>query len=117
MPWSGELFVVTDKGVQSYRASATYAFDSPLEDIHAFPNPVRPDYDGLIAIKGFSRNAIVHITDAAGNTVYSTKSDGGQAVWDGRNHEGKKVASGVYYVFASSEDGSVRSATKILVVR
>ncbi len=117
MPWSGELFVVTDKGVQSYRASATYAFGSPLEDIHAFPNPVRPDYDGLIAIKGFSRNAIVHITDAAGNTVYSTKSDGGQAVWDGRNHEGKKVASGVYYVFASSEDGSVRSATKILVVR
>lgn len=117
MPWSGELFVVTDKGVQSYRASATYAFGSPLEDIHAFPNPVRPDYDGLIAIKGFSRNAIVHITDAAGNTVYSTSSDGGQAVWDGRNHEGKKVASGVYYVFASSTDGSVRSATKILIVR
>lgn len=117
MPWSGELFVVTDRGVQSYRTTATYAFTTPLEDIHAFPNPVRPDFDGLIAIKGFTRNAIVHITDAAGNTVYSTKANGGQAVWDGRTHDGKKVASGVYYVFASAADGSMRSATKILIVR
>lgn len=116
MPWSGELFVVTDRGVQSYRATATYAFEEPMEDIHAFPNPVRPDFDGLIAIKGFTRNAIVHITDAAGNTVYSIRANGGQAVWDGRTHEGKKVASGVYYVFASAEDGTMRSATKILIV-
>ena len=117
MPWTGELFVVTDRGLQSYRASATYAFTEPMKDIHAFPNPVRPDYDGLIAIKGFTRNAIVHITDAAGNTVFSTHADGGQAVWDGRTHDGKKVASGVYYVFASAADGSMRSATKILIVR
>lgn len=117
MPWSGEVFVITDRGVQSYRGTATYAFDAPMEDIHAFPNPVRPDYDGTIAIKGFTRNAIVHITDAAGNTVYSTRAAGGQAVWDGRTHEGKKVASGVYYVFASAEDGTMRSATKILIVR
>lgn len=117
MPWSGELFVITDRGVQSYRTTATYAFTSPMEDIHAFPNPVRPDYEGVIAIKGFTRNGIVHITDAAGKTVYSTRANGGQAVWDGRNHDGKKVASGVYYVFASAEDGTMRSATKILIVR
>lgn len=117
MPWSGELFVGTDKGLQSYRASATYAFAEPMEDIHAFPNPVRPDYDGLIAIKGFTRNALVHITDAAGNTVFSTRADGGQAVWNGCTNSGKKVASGVYYVFASANDGSMRSATKILIVR
>lgn len=117
MPWSGELFVVTDRGLQSYRATATYAFSTPMEDIHAFPNPVRPDFEGEIAIKGFTRNAIVHITDAAGNTVYSTIANGGQAIWNGRTHEGKKVASGVYYVFASAEDGTMRSATKILIVR
>ena len=117
MPWSGEVFVGTDKGLQSYRSTATYAFTEPMEDIHAFPNPVRPDYDGLIAIKGFTRNGIVHITDAAGHTVYSTRADGGQAVWNGCTNSGKKVASGVYYVFASAEDGSMRSATKILIIR
>ncbi len=117
MPWSGELFIVTDKGMQSYRATATYAFSEPMEDIHAFPNPVRPDYDGLIAIKGFTRNAIVHITDAAGNTVYSTRANGGQAIWNGCTNSGERVASGVYYVFASADDGSMRSATKILIIR
>ena len=117
MPWSGELFVGTDKGLQSYRASATYAFTEPMEDIYAFPNPVRPEYDGLIAIKGFTRNALIHITDAAGNTVFSTRADGGQAIWNGCTNSGKKVASGVYYVFASAENGSMRSATKILIVR
>ncbi|MBR6330258.1 MAG: hypothetical protein IKR79_01245, partial [Bacteroidales bacterium] len=117
MPWSGEVFIITDKGMQSYRGTATYAFSEPMEDIHAFPNPVRPDYDGLIAIKGFTRNAIVHITDAAGNTVFATRANGGQAVWNGRTLEGQKVASGVYYVFASAEDGSMRSATKIMVIR
>lgn len=117
MPWSGELFIGTDYGLQSFRATATYAFDEPMEDVHAFPNPVRPDYDGLIAIKGFSRDAIVHITDAAGHTVYSTVANGGQAIWNGRTAEGNRVASGVYYVFASSDDGSVRSATKILIIR
>lgn len=117
MPWSGELFIGTDKGLQSYRTTATYAFSEPLDNIHAFPNPVRPDFDGLIAIKGFTRNAIVHITDAAGNTVYSTRADGGQAVWNGCTHDGKKVASGVYYVFASAEDGTMRSATKVMIIR
>lgn len=117
MPWSGEVFIITDKGMQSYRGTATYAFSEPMEDIHAFPNPVRPEYDGLIAIKGFTRNAIVHITDAAGNTVFATRANGGQAVWNGRTLEGQKVASGVYYVFASAEDGSMRSVTKIIVIR
>lgn len=117
MPWSGELFIVTDKGVQSYRGTATYAFATPMEEVYAFPNPVRPDYEGTIAIKGFTRNALVHITDAAGNTVYSTRAAGGQAVWDGRTHDGRKVSSGVYYVFASSDDGGMKSATKIMIIR
>ncbi len=117
MPWTGELFVATDYGLQSYRATATYAFDEPMEDVYAFPNPVRPDFDGLIAIKGFTRNGLVHITDAAGHTVYSTKADGGQAIWNGCTHDGRRVASGVYYVFASAEDGSMRSVTKILVLK
>ena len=117
MPWSGQLFITTDKGLETYRSTATYAFSEPMDDIHAFPNPVRPDYDGPIAIKGFTRNGIVHITDAAGNTVFSTRANGGQAIWNGCTNSGERVASGIYYVFASAEDGSMRSATKIMVIR
>lgn len=116
-PWSGEVFVATDRGLQSYRGTATYADYLPQDDIHAFPNPVRPGYAGPIAIKGFTRNALVHITDVAGHTVYSTRATGGQAVWMGTNNEGKPVASGVYFVFASDEAGRGRCVTKVLIVR
>ena len=116
-PYTGEVYIGTDRGLQVYRSTATYAESTPLDDIHAFPNPVRPDYDGPIAIKGFTRDALVHITDAAGHTVYSTQAFGGQAIWNGRTASGQPVASGVYYVFASDGEGGNRSVTKILIVR
>ncbi len=114
---TGEIYIGTDHGLQVYRGTATYAVSSPLDRVYAFPNPVRPDYDGPIAIKGFTRNGVVHITDAAGHTVFSTTANGGQAIWYGRNLDGTPVASGVYYVFASDEQGGNRSVAKILIIR
>ena len=64
-PRSGEVYVGTDYGVQVYRSDATYAELTPDEHVYAFPNPVRPGYEGPVAIKGFTRNALVHITDAS----------------------------------------------------
>ena len=116
-PRTGEVFIGTDHGLQVYRGTATYATAQPADDIKAFPNPVRPDYDGPIAINGFTRNAIVHITDASGHTLFSTTAHGGQAIWNGRTLSGERVASGVYYVFASDATGGNRSVAKILVVR
>ena len=114
---TGEIYVGTDRGLQVYRGTATYAESFPLDKVYAFPNPVRPDYDGPIAIKGFTRNGIVHITDVAGHTVYSTTAEGGQAIWNGRTQSGERVASGVYYVFASDAQGDNRSVAKILIIR
>lgn len=116
-PSSGEVFVGTDKGLQVYRSTATNADAIPAEQVKVFPNPVRPDYEGPIAIKGFTRNGLVHITDASGHVVYSAMADGGQVVWNGRTHDGQRVASGVYYVFASDAEGGNRSVGKILIVR
>lgn len=116
-PKTGEVFVGTDKGLQSYRGTATYATGRPDGDIHAFPNPVRSDYDGPIAIKGFSRNALVHITDAAGHVLFSTTAHGGQAIWNGRTNSGVRVATGVYFVLASDSAGKMREVAKVLVVK
>lgn len=116
-PESGIVYIGTDKGLQSFRWTATAADHEPASNIHAFPNPVRPDYDGPIAIKGFTRDALVHITDAAGHTVFSTQAYGGQAIWNGRTLQGEKVASGPYFVFASDNEGKMRSVTKILIIR
>jgi len=116
-PNTGEVFVGTPEGILSYRSTATYAGKYAQEEVHVFPNPVTPDYDGPIAVRGFSRNAIVHICDAAGHVVFSGHSDGGQLVWNGCNMHGDKVASGVYFVTASDKQGKNRMVGKILIVR
>jgi ligand-binding sensor domain-containing protein len=111
----GEVFFGTDKGVISYRASATPA-DDTFGDVYAFPNPVKPDYEGYIAIKGLVANAQVRITDVNGVAVYSTRAEGGQATWNGKNYDGRKAQTGVYLVWASNDDGTERVVTKILFV-
>ena len=116
-PSTGDVYIGTDHGLQVYRSTATYAEPYTAERVYAYPNPVRPGYDGPIAIKGFARDALIHITDAAGHTLFSTQALGGQAIWNGRTQSGEPTASGVYYVFASDIDGGNRAVAKILIIR
>ena len=83
-----------------------------------FPNPVRPNYNGTIAISGMVTNANVKITDTYGNLVYQTTALGGQAIWNGKNFDGQRVATGVYLVFSTDEDtGEQGAMAKILFVK
>ena len=88
-----------------------------FDNVYAFPNPVKENYNGMIAIKGLVANANVKITDINGNLIFETIAEGGQAVWNGRNYSGDKAQTGVYLVFASNEDGSQTIVTKILVIK
>jgi len=119
-PISGEMFIVTPAGIQSYKTETTGASRAHTSSsVYAYPNPVRPEYNGPIAIKGLVRDANVKITDVNGKLVYETKALGGQAIWDGRDYNGVKAATGVYLVFSANENAS-RSpdayVTKILIV-
>jgi hypothetical protein len=59
---TGEVFIGTDKGIVSYRGTATEG-STQHNQVKVFPNPVRPDYTGPIAISGLVNNAQVKITD------------------------------------------------------
>ncbi|NJK94394.1 MAG: T9SS type A sorting domain-containing protein [Bacteroidales bacterium] len=109
-------FFGTDRGIISYRSDANKA-EEEFGDVYAFPNPVRPGYEGKITITGLIRDANVKITDIAGNLVYETKTLGGQAIWDGKNFDGRKAASGVYLIFCTNEDGSKTHITKLLFLK
>jgi len=114
---SGEVFIGTDKGIVSYKGTATWGVQEFASDeVYAYPNPVEPDYEGPIAIKGLVRDADVKIADAAGNVVFATTAEGGQAIWDGNKLTGERAKSGVYLVFASNEDGKETFVTKILFI-
>lgn len=113
---NGEVFIGTDKGVIAYKSKATPPVEK-FEDVYAYPNPVRPEYSGVIAIKGLIRDANIRITDVYGGLVHESKAYGGQAVWDGNNMNGKRVNTGVYLVFVADDQGEETIVTKILFVK
>ena len=114
---TGEVYFATAEGIVSYRGSATRGYDD-YTDVYAYPNPVEPGYVGPIYIRGLVTNARVKITDVAGNIVYETIAEGGQARWDGNTLNGDPVASGVYMAYITDEEFAERTTvTKILIVR
>ncbi|MGB4847541.1 MAG: two-component regulator propeller domain-containing protein [Saprospiraceae bacterium] len=118
---NGVVYIATVGGIMSVRTDALTGGDVHSDNVYAFPNPVRPDYDGLIAIRGLARDAIVKITDIRGQVLYETKSLGGQAIWDGKDLTGQPATTGVYLVFSTAaSDGFNKPdalVTKILVVK
>lgn len=114
-PKTGEVYIGTDKGLISYKGTATEP-DADFENIFVYPNPVKPDFTGKIAIRGLVKDTDVRITDISGNIVYQTTSFGGQAIWDGNDMLGNRVQSGVYMVFNGSQDGTKKAAAKILFI-
>jgi len=115
-PLTGEVFIATDKGLVAYRSDASQPAKT-FDKVYVFPNPVRPNYAGLITIAGLMDNSVVKITDIAGNIVYETRSNGGIATWDGKNRNGQRAATGVYLVFCSDSRGEQAAVTKLLFVK
>ncbi len=114
-PESGEVFFATDKGVCSYRSTATEGLEFN-HHVEVFPNPVKENYAGIICIRGLVSNAHVKITDIAGNLIFETTAEGGQANWNGKNTQGNRVHTGVYLVFATNDDGSEACVSKLLFI-
>lgn len=113
---TGEIFFATDKGMISLKGIATKPADD-LQNVYVYPNPVRPNYIGTIKIAQLVEKANIKITDIEGNLVYETTSTGGTIEWDGTAFGKYKVASGVYMIFISSEDGSDTTVKKVMIIR
>jgi hypothetical protein len=112
---TGEVFFGTEKGIISFRGGATEGA-SNYANVKVFPNPVRETYDGPIAISGLVAETTVKITDIGGNLVNEIRSFGGQAIWDGTDFNGNRVATGVYLVFLANREATAAHVTKILFI-
>lgn len=111
---TGEVFIGTAGGLVSYQGDAI-ADCSGVDAALVYPNPVKPDYDGPIAIKGLAENAYVKITDVAGTLIYQGKANGCQMIWNGKGYNGNRAKSGVYLVFSSTDLGKEKRVGKILI--
>ena len=122
---SGKVYFATDKGIVSFNSDIA-AYDEHLQDVYAYPNPVKPEHE-VVTIDGRNGSHLpygtnVKILDSSGALVYETnvkegqESYGGKVVWNKRNLAGKKVASGVYIVLLSFDKGKETAITKIAII-
>lgn len=113
---TGEVFIATDKGIISYRSDASTG-NADFSSAKIFPNPVRPEYSGVITIEGLKDNVMVKITDMQGKLFYETRSNGGTATWNMLNYAGIKAETGMYLVFATTDKGEEKFVGKIAIVQ
>jgi ligand-binding sensor domain-containing protein len=115
-PENGEVFIATEGGLISYKGTATTGKED-YKEVLVYPNPVREDYYGPIAVKGLMEDSFCKITDAAGKLVWQGYAYGGQLIWNGKDFYGNRPATGVYFVMASSKTGKEKKVAKFLFIQ
>lgn len=116
-PTTGVVMIGTDVGLCSYVSDATDPEEGlDIDNIVAYPNPVGPDYNGTIAVRGLTRDSEVKICSSTGQLVWSGRSNGGTFTWNGTNKSGRRVSSGVYFVIANTSDGKKAVVCRIIVI-
>ena len=112
---TGEVFIGTIGGLVSYQGDAIGPSCTDCSSALVYPNPVKPDYTGPIAIKGLTDNAYVKITDVSGTMIFQGRANGTQMIWNGMGYDGARAKSGVYLVFSSTDLGKEKKVAKILI--
>ena len=116
-PKTGKIYFLTDKGLCSYQGDATEPSEEMTKDnVYAYPNPVTPDYTGLITITGLTYDADVKITASNGALIAQGRSNGGMFTWDGNDRQGRRVASGIYFVVTATSEGNQGTVCKIAII-
>ena len=113
---TGKIYFATEKGMVTFNATATTSATN-LENVVIQPNPVRPNYNGNIIIKGLVDGANIKITDISGNLVDENTVKGGTYEWNQTAFGKHKVASGVYVIMITTKDGEESTVEKVMIVR
>lgn len=113
---TGKVYFVTYSGIVTYQGDVADV-TSNFGNVVVYPNPVvYSNFKGKVTIKGLAEKTNIRIVDAAGNVVHSAVARGGYYEWDLNNQKGIRVASGIYFVLMTNEDGSDKATAKIGVV-
>ncbi len=113
---TGKVYFASYDGIVTYQGDVSDV-TSGFGNVLVYPNPVvYSNFKGKVTIKGLAEVTNIRIADAAGNVVHSAVARGGYYEWDLNNQRGARVASGVYFVLMTNEDGSDKATAKIAVV-
>ncbi|WP_027380038.1 type IX secretion system anionic LPS delivery protein PorZ [Chryseobacterium daeguense] len=113
---TGKVYFASYDGIVTYQGDVAEV-GSGFGNVLVYPNPVvTSNFKGKVTIKGLAEVTNIRIADVTGNVVHSAVARGGYYEWDLNNQRGKRVASGIYFVLMTNEDGSDKATAKIAVV-
>ena len=94
------VYIYTDNGIAEYIVNGD-ATSINFDNVYAFPNPIEPDFTGMIKIANLMDNSYVTVTDRDGNIVAQFGPVVGSALWDGSGADGERVPTGIYNIYAA----------------
>lgn len=117
---NSEVLLGTESGISIFRGSFA-EIKNDFKKVMAGPNPFNLSAPFKFIIKNLKANSSVKIFNLNGILIkkLSPKDgfvEGGRATWDGKDSNGNKVASGIYFYSAYTEDGKAFSG-KIAVIK
>ncbi|MDZ7859292.1 MAG: FlgD immunoglobulin-like domain containing protein [Candidatus Krumholzibacteriota bacterium] len=105
----------------SARDTLTVAEEVPAPvsspQLNIYPVPYSPFKGVSMTMNGLPSNGAVRIFNSNGMEIHKeTIPAGGEINWDGTNHNGSKVMSGVYYVIVEDSGGEVTEKRPVMIV-
>lgn len=113
---TGEVYISTELGLSVYQDTPTSPVQS-MDNLKVYPNPFLYDRHSTIFIENLSETTTIRILGVDGSLVNTIDNRGGRAEWNGLDHRGEQVGSGVYIVVALGPDGNQRGVGKVAIVR
>ncbi len=116
----GLAYIATDRGISVVKIPFAEPRKS-YKSVSVFPSPYHIPSDRPLVVDGLKDHSSVAIMKLNGEIIRKIGQDSGfihgyQAFWDGRNHDGNWVSSGVYLIAVYDRRGSV-NYEKITVIR
>lgn len=98
----GRVYINTASGIAEYIAEGDAAA-MDFNSVYAFPNPVEPDFTGMIKIANLMVNSYVTITNRDGEVVKQLGPARGSVLWDGSGSDGERVPTGLYNIYVAED--------------
>jgi ligand-binding sensor domain-containing protein len=113
----GIAYFGTEQGLSSLAINAIQT-NRAYSKLECGPNPFILPNDQPLTIRNLVANSTIKIMTVSGSVVKQFDAQGGgRAFWDGRDKNGAFVASGIYFIVASAENGSQTVTGKVAVIR
>ncbi|MBR4829588.1 MAG: hypothetical protein IKZ92_07295 [Muribaculaceae bacterium] len=113
------VYIYTDNGFAEYVPDSEAA-SLDFNNVYVFPNPVEPDFTGMVKIAGLMADTYITVTNHEGAVVAQLGPVMGSALWDCSDASGERVPTGVYNIYAAQGAYPVATGTPqstVMIIR